>query len=172
MVDTWCSEKFEEETKFHRFVDEPWESSHHLFIISIRGKAAGGGVTRLFRDVYTSPVCVYTSDVFSVCNLSSFRDGKGNVCFLILTCHLRSWIMYAAYAPTLEYDDLEYVVRIYRGQWYNRLFIATRFLFSNKPLCKRSWIIISRLSNRDIAAICLVSKDAPEIFIDASFSWV
>ena len=52
--------------------------------------------------------------------------------------------------PSLD----RYVVRIYRGRWYNRLFISTRFPIF-ETLCKRSWVIISRLSTRDIAGICL-----------------
>lgn len=128
-----------------------------------KGKTAGGAAEEssfVETFVYTRLcMCIYVWRVFSVCNLSSFEGGKGNVCFLILTCHLRSWIMYAAYAPTLT-DHLEYVVRIYRNDTTG---------YSSLPyfqtLCKRSWVIISQ---REISREFVLSR---EIFIDASFSW-
>lgn len=134
----------------------------HLFIISIKGKRPEAQQRRALSSRLScihASVCVYVWRVFSVCNLSSFEGGKGNVCFLILTCHLRSWIMYAAYAPTLT-DHLEYVVRIYRNDTTG---------YSSLPyfqtLCKRSWVIISQ---REISREFVLSR---EIFIDASFSW-
>lgn len=60
-----------------------------------KGQIARGDCSCRNRDVHvtrTSTVDTYVreaSEVFSACNLSSFWDGKGDVCFLILTCHLR-----------------------------------------------------------------------------------
>lgn len=157
---SWFGGILWEETKFHRFVES--SASRHLFIISIKGKRPEAQQRRALSSRLScihASVCVYVWRVFSVCNLSSFEGGKGNVCFLILTCHLRSWIMYAAYAPTLT-DHLEYVVRIYRNDTTG---------YSSLPyfqtLCKRSWVIISQ---REISREFVLSR---EIFIDASFSW-
>lgn len=105
--------------------------------------------------------------VFSVCNLSSFHDGKGNVCFLILTCHLRYWIMYTAYTPHLG-DDLKYVIRI-SGLVIQRLSrysppLTSYFLSYASLFFRESWVIISRLSgNRDRSRAGVSRRSSREI---------
>ena len=73
--------------------------------------------------------------VFSVCNLSSFHDGKGNVCFLILTCHMLYWIMYAAYRHTHTYTqpttwNMLFEYRRAGDTAFTALFITILFPFS------------------------------------------
>lgn len=78
--------------------------------------------------------------MLSTRNLSSFRDGKGNVCFLILTCHLCRWIMYAVCAHVCVYRRPAGICYSSIGTppdtTFTALFVTFRFLFS---VLRRSW---------------------------------
>lgn len=127
------------------------ESSRHLFIISIRGKQPEAESNKTL----SSRKSVYVHTRFHACSpyvtYLHFRTEKEMSVFSssLVTC-APELCMPHTHPPSLD----RYVVRIYRGRWYNRLFISTRFPIF-ETLCKRSWVIISRLSTRDIAGICL-----------------
>lgn len=133
----------------------PWESSasRHLFIISI---TAGGGRLRGGRslvEAHPSSAYVYTRFPYVTYLHFTRRKRKRLFSHPRLSPALLNYVCHPS--PRICCSNISVIQPVYTLP--TPLFIATR-LSNPVSLRKRSWMIISRLSTRDIARICLVEK--------------